>query len=330
LPGRRLFDLEGEALFKLGLNFHIIHMTGDLQALDDWYDDVFSVWQYMPEGYLELERRDASMAMIGDLSIEPLAPAFSVTDWASFPLGRFYERFGSRWHSLAWWVDEGHDELFGHLQDNGVRLLGVGGMQQQQDGPTGPLGANGPIFTHPRDTFTQLEFMSIAVMARAGRGNDPRTHPAYDVAWWSLHHPLQILMASHATIAVRDLDRAREMFVRLFGSEPVHEAERDGSPTRSAFFAINDLVVELAQPITNDSAMAADIEKNKDSLYSFTFKVRDLDAARAHLESKGVVIAEATADTLVCEPETTHGAPMSFTTWSIPGDHRLDWPDRRA
>jgi len=46
-------------LFKLGRNFHIIHMTGDLEALDDWYDEVFSVWRYMPEGYLEMERRDA-------------------------------------------------------------------------------------------------------------------------------------------------------------------------------------------------------------------------------------------------------------------------------
>src|SRR5271170_733565 len=223
-------------------------MTGDLEALDDWYDEVFSVWRYMPEGYLEMERRDASLVTIGDLCIEPLAPAFSVSDWDEFALGRFYKRFGNRWHSLAWWVDDGHVELYRHLKDNGVRLLGMVGVPQDQDEPVGP------IFTHPRDTFTQLEFMSSTVMGRPAPGADPRTHQAYDLGWWSLQHPLQILMASHATIAVQDLDHARDTFVRLFGSEPVHEAERDFPPTRSAFFAISDLIVELAQPTTRDSA----------------------------------------------------------------------------
>ncbi len=34
--------------FRIGKNFHIVHMTGDLRQLDLWYYDLFSVGQFIP------------------------------------------------------------------------------------------------------------------------------------------------------------------------------------------------------------------------------------------------------------------------------------------
>ena len=64
--------------FTISKNFHIIHMTDDLKALDAWYYDVFSVQRFMPESYMPTEVRDASLVLIGTLCVEPLAPAFRV------------------------------------------------------------------------------------------------------------------------------------------------------------------------------------------------------------------------------------------------------------
>src|SRR5579862_7713837 len=74
--------------FRIGKNFHIIHMTDDVRELNLWYYDVFAVRQFMPEGYMAAEKRDASLVLIGELCVEPLAPAFRVPGWEDLPLGR--------------------------------------------------------------------------------------------------------------------------------------------------------------------------------------------------------------------------------------------------
>lgn len=61
----------------IGKLFHIIHMTGDLPFLETWCDDVFSARRgFLDHHYMEGEKRDASLVILGDAVIEPLAPAF--------------------------------------------------------------------------------------------------------------------------------------------------------------------------------------------------------------------------------------------------------------
>ena len=112
-------------MFKIGKNFHVIHMTDDLQTLDAWYDDVFSVHRFMKPSYMEAEVRDASLVLIGNLCIEPLAPSFHVEGWDTMPLGRFYSGRGRRWHSIAWYLDsrEGMTDLYHTLRERGRASL---------------------------------------------------------------------------------------------------------------------------------------------------------------------------------------------------------------
>ena len=110
----------------VGKLFHIIHMTGRLDELEAWYDDVFAVKVFMPHSYMPGERRDASLVLLGDTVIEPLAPAFSEPDWSQFPLGRFYNRFGDHWHSIAYYADDTVD-IWRTTQKLGLRTYGEGG-----------------------------------------------------------------------------------------------------------------------------------------------------------------------------------------------------------
>ena len=145
-------------MFTIGRNFHVIHMTDDMAALDAWYDDVFSVNRWIADNYNPDLHRHASLVGIGDLCIEPMQPAFDDDGWNRGPIGRYYERSGISWHSIAWYVDdvEGLTELRDALEAADVELLALLGGKLEHD-PDAP--EDRPIFTHPNSTVTQLEFM---------------------------------------------------------------------------------------------------------------------------------------------------------------------------
>jgi hypothetical protein len=303
--------------FKIGKNFHIIHMTDNLRELDAWYYDIFSVQRFMPDSYMEAEVRDASLVALGELCIEPLAPAFHVEGWDSMPLGRFQQRFGKRFHSLAWYVDEDLADLYHSLRAAGVRCYTTGGVPVSGDE------APGVVFTHPRDTFTQLEFVG------APTGNflfDPRLRPGWTPSWWADRHPLHVEKFSHTTISTRDLSRATDVYAGLLKGQLLYEGEVESNRSRSAFVLVgDDLMVELAQPLDSSSPIAEDLDRHHESIYSVSYKVRDLAGAKEYLERKGVKFSSDDGTTLVSDPATTQGCVMTFTTWSIPGDPRPDW-----
>ena len=304
--------------FKIGKNFHIIHMTDDLKALDAWYYDVFSVQRFMPDSYMQAEKRDASLVLVGELCIEPLAPSFHVDGWDSMPLGRFYNRLGRRFHSLAWYVDEGINDLYRNLRDAGVRCYGTAGVPQKGDTMTGAL------FTHPRDTYTQLEF--VPAMGSGGPLRDPRIQPGWSAVWWADHHPLQVQKFSHATISTRNVAAARDLYVNVLDGTLIHEGEVPHNGTKSVFVMVGeDLMVEFAEPLDSSSPVAQDMERYHESIHSVTYKVRDLGRAEEYLARKGVSFTINDGTTLVTDPATTQGAVMAFTTWSLPGDPRGDW-----
>ena len=306
--------------FRIGKNFHIIHMTGDLRELDLWYYDVFSVRRFMPQSYMQAEKRDASLVLLGDLCIEPLAPAFSVEGWERMPLGRYYTQHGKRWHSLAWYVDEGMEDLYVNLRAAGVECRGTAGVLLTGDY------AGGPVFTHPRDTLTQLEFIPAPnTLGGPSILPDPRFEPNWSPSWWADYHPLQIQKISHLTISTYDVAKARDVYVGLLQGTLLHEDVNPSLGARSAFVLVgSDTVVELAEPV-GEGPLQSEVARFHQSLYSVTFKVRDLGDAEEYLLSKGVKFTSADGTTLVTDQDTTHGCAMAFTTWEIPGDPRSDW-----
>ncbi|HLG67006.1 MAG TPA: VOC family protein [Acidimicrobiales bacterium] len=307
--------------FRIGRNFHIIHMTDDLRALDAWYYEVFSVRRFLPAHYSPAEQRDASLVLIGDLCIETLAPAFHAEGWDAMPLGRFFTRHGRRFHSIAWYVDEGMAELHDALLAAGFDCRGTGGVRL-----SGGYKDGSPVFTNPKDTLTQLEFIP-APDAPGGPAllGDPRYQPGWQPSWWADYHPLQIQKLSHVTVSTFDLSRALEVYAGTLGGTLVHEADNPVHRSRSAFVQVgDDVLVELAQP-AGEGPLQADMARFHHGIYAVTFKVRDLDDAAAHLDRCGVAYARADEGTIVSDPDTTQGCVMAFTDRDVPGDRRPDW-----
>jgi hypothetical protein len=304
--------------FKIGKNFHIIHMTDNLKELDAWYYDVFSCQRFMPDSYMPAEKRDASLVLIGDLCIEPLAPSFHVEGWDEMPLGRYFNRAGKRFHSLAWYTASPKDtnELFQELKTEGVRVYGTGGISHAD-----AQEVTGAIFAHPRDMYTQLEFM-----AGGDGGFDPRFREGWSPSWWADRHPLGLERFSHATISTNDVDEARDKYVKLLNGQLLHEGENKAWQSKSAFVLVgDDLLVEFAQPQGADSPIAKDMERHHESIYSITFRVKDLAKSEEYLSGKGVRFTSNDGTTMVSDPESTQGCVMAFSTWAVPGDPRPSW-----
>ena len=298
--------------------FHIIHVSETLEPLDAFYDDVFGPRRGIMDGnYSAMEKRDASLVAIGNCIIEPMAPSKNVEGWDVMPVGRFWKKFGPHWHSLAWYCTE-TGAIWDQLVPRGVRMVTDGG-NPLNGRPTGERSAtsNGSLFTHPKDTGTQLEFYPHVMPS------DPRFAPGWDGEWWAANHPLGLRRMAYATLVVRDMDRAVDMYVGGLGGKLLHEDTSALTGTRNVYVLIGaDTIVELASPASGDSLAGQDLVAYGDMLHAVAFRVNSLPAAEKHLAGKGIGVIARDDHTIVADPQKTFGAPFRFTTWDVPGDPR--------
>ncbi|MBY4039189.1 VOC family protein [Rhodococcus fascians] len=301
---------------SIGKLFHIIHMTGDLPALEAWYDDVFSVRRgFLDHNYMPGEKRDASLVLLGDSVIEPLAPAFRVEGWEGMPLGRFYNRFGSHWHSIAWYTDDA-GEMWQRCTDAGVRVLVEGGILT--DIRPDPKSA---IMTHPKDTVTQLEFFNP--YGGPMEQMDPRLNGGdFDSWWWIDNHPVKTPGLAYTTVLTRDLDRAVGVYTGVLGGELLHKSSSELTGTDDVYVRLGDTVVQLSTPNTDGTVAAADMAANGEMHHAAAFRVLDLDATEEYFVSKGIATLGRDDHTLITDPATTHGVAFRWTVTDVPGSPR--------
>ncbi|GAB92343.1 hypothetical protein [Gordonia rhizosphera] len=294
----------------LGKISHLIHMTGDLAALDAWYDDVFGVKRgWMDNDFLDMELRDASLLTVGDIVIETVAPSFHVDGWDSYPLGRFYNRFGDHWHSISWYADETMSH-WKKLHDNNIRILGSAGAKAD----TLPR-YDAPLFTHPRDTIAQLEIEPPCDFADA----DPRQQSGYDPLWWVNNHPLGLYGLSYTTVLTDDLEKAKKVFVDLLDGDLLEESSSKLTGTDDIYVKVGDAVIQASRPIREDTIAADDFRSSGEIHHAACFRVADLDKAEIYLESKGIRTVARDEHTVLSDPRTTHGAVFRWTDRLIPG-----------
>jgi catechol 2,3-dioxygenase-like lactoylglutathione lyase family enzyme len=295
-------------MFKIGKLFHLTHVVSDLDAADTWYDEVFSACRFY-RAYMKAAVREASLLTIGDCVMEPVQLA-RVPGAEQSPIGKFYARFGQRFHSIAWYVDSVED-TFAALSKHNIRLYDLVGKVVTE--PQGKLA----VWTHPKDTHALLEFAVIEKFTI-----DARLQPSWSAAFWRDQHPLGIERASHITVLVRDLREGRALYQDILGGKLLHEEETPGQK-RSAFFAVGeDTVVEVAQPLSAASPEGRDMEQAGEGIYSVTFKTKDLKQVADFLQSKKQSIELQGPDSLVLNRDDTFGMVIGFTQRQIPNDPR--------
>ncbi len=305
-------------MVHIGPLFHVAHVVDDLKAAEDWYDGLFAP-EYMFRGnHSTIEGRDASILIFADFVSEPMAPIAGDGNVA-----RFHARFGQRLHSIALYSDS-VVEIWQRLRAHGVRV--TDGRAPIEEPPERIA-----IYTHPRDSFGILEFMQARLPSSGGVASadtlgecyDPRLLGTYSPDFWRNEHPLGILR-SHLTVLVRDVDAARALYVDVLEGRPLFEDPHTARETHSLFVALGEapVIVELARPLSSESAEARELEKNGEMIYSVTFRVEELATAVQHLRERGSDPSQRRDGSAVLSPEQACGAVFAFSDEDAPNDPR--------
>ena len=294
-------------MFKIGKEFHLLHVVKDLDAADEWYDRVFSVRRFV-RNYMKAAMRKASLVLLGDFVMEPAQPVQS-SGWEKSALGKFYSRFGQHFHSIAWYVED-LQEASRVLREHNIRLFDMVGN------PVTDPGRGDAVWSHPQDTHAAFEF---AVAPKFFI--DPRLQPGWSVDFPRDQHPLGIERASHITMLFRDLKDARSVYQEALGAKLIHEQESPGYK-RSLFYAVGkDTVIEAAQPLAASTAEGRELEQAGEGIFAVTFKTRNLDRAANHLRANNVRF-EREDHSLIINRDDAFGMVLCFTDQTLHNDPR--------
>lgn len=97
----------------------------------------------------------------------------------------------------------------------------------------------------------------------------------------------------HVGVAVKNLDEAIALYRDVLGFrlEGVHVLKE--RKVRVAFFSTGDeTLIELLEPLSNDSSVAKFLETRGEGVHHFAVKVDDIEGALAGLKRKGVALVD--------------------------------------
>lgn len=115
----------------------------------------------------------------------------------------------------------------------------------------------------------------------------------------------QIKKINHVAIVVQDIEESLKFWESAMGLELHHVEDVPSQASKVAFIPIGDSEIELVQPTTEDSGMAAYLEKRGEGMHHLCVEVDDIEAKMQELKDAGVrLINEA--------PQVLPGRKMAF------------------
>jgi methylmalonyl-CoA epimerase len=117
---------------------------------------------------------------------------------------------------------------------------------------------------------------------------------------------MKVKKINHIGIVVRDIQEALTVYEEALGLTLTRIEERPEIGVNIAFLPTGDSEIELVQPTTEDSGVAAFLEKRRGGLHHICLEVDDIEAALAELQEKGLKLIDK-------EPrQGTHGERYAF------------------
>ena len=96
----------------------------------------------------------------------------------------------------------------------------------------------------------------------------------------------------HICFAVRDLEKAKEIYGENLGIVPAMEYEAESERIRVARYYIGEVAVELMEATGPEGEVAKFIERRGEGVFLISYKVDDLDSAIEELKSKGAKLID--------------------------------------
>jgi methylmalonyl-CoA epimerase len=122
----------------------------------------------------------------------------------------------------------------------------------------------------------------------------------------------------HIGIAVRDIDRALQVYQAALGLPLGGILEVPDQQVRVAFLPVGESKLELVQPSSETSGTAKFIEKRGEGIHHICVQVEDIDAALQQLKAHGVPLIDqeprpgAHGRVAFVHPKGTHGVLLEL------------------
>lgn len=91
----------------------------------------------------------------------------------------------------------------------------------------------------------------------------------------------------HIGIAVKDMEKAKEVYENLLDEEAYKVENVDSEAVNTVFFKTGDTKIELLSATREDSPIAKFITKKGEGMHHIAFDVDDIDAEIERLKEKG-------------------------------------------
>ncbi len=98
---------------------------------------------------------------------------------------------------------------------------------------------------------------------------------------------MKLQKIDHICIAVRDLEKAREIYEEDLGLELACEYVAESEKIRVARYYVGDVALELMESTAPDGEVAKFIERRGEGFFLISYRVDNVDEALAELETKG-------------------------------------------
>lgn len=103
-----------------------------------------------------------------------------------------------------------------------------------------------------------------------------------------------MIKIEHIGIAVKDLETSNQLFTKLLGKSPYKQETVAGESVTTSFFEIGASKLELLEALSEDSAIAKYLDKNREGIHHIAFAVDDLTTEVARLKEAGFIFINET------------------------------------
>ena len=108
----------------------------------------------------------------------------------------------------------------------------------------------------------------------------------------------KITKLNHVAIVVRDIEKSLKFWEDSLGLKLDHIEVVPTQHSRVAFLPVGDSEIELVQPTSSETGLAAYLEKRGEGMHHLCIEVDDIDAKLAELKEKGVRLINEIAEVL--------------------------------
>ena len=115
----------------------------------------------------------------------------------------------------------------------------------------------------------------------------------------------QIKKINHVAIVVKDIDESLKFWETALGLKLDHVEDVPSQASKVAFIPVGEGEIELVQPTSSDSGMAAYLEKRGEGMHHLCIEVDDIEAKMQELKDAGVRLINQS-------PEVLPGRKMAF------------------